>query len=201
MATRLKLEVFDRDDAQSELDEAGVSVAVLEETRSAAYETGYAAGWEDSVNAQAADQTRVQTEVSRNLQELSFTYHEARSHVLHTLEPLLRDMVGKVLPDMARETLGMIVLDNLRPVAARLSDVPLTLTVNPASRAQIEQVLSADLDLPVTITEDETLSEGQVFLRFEDHEQRVDLDGVIEAIAEAVNNFFQLEQPQEKALG
>ena len=116
------------------------------------------------------------------------------------MEPLLRDMVAKVLPDMARETLGQFVLDALRPIASRLTDTPVTLTLNPASRAAVEQYLAAETTLPLQIIEEPSLGEGQVFLRFGDREQQVDLDGVITAIAGAVDSFFHFEQ-QEKAYG
>lgn len=200
MPMRLKLEVFDIGGIRLATEEVRVTPAALEDARAASYETGYSAGWEDAVNAQTTEQTRINEEVARNLQALAFTYHEARSHVLRTLEPLLRDMVAKVLPNMAREALGQFVLEALRPVAARLTDSPVTLTLNPASRAAVEAHLAAESSLPLRILEEPSLGEGQVFLRFDDREQQVDLDGVITAIAGAVDSFFHFEQ-QEKDYG
>lgn len=200
MPVRLKLELFDIGGPRLATEEARVTHAALEDARAASYETGYAAGWEDAVNAQTTEQTRTNQEVARNLQALAFTYHEARSHVLRTLEPLLRDMVAKVLPDMAREALGQFVLEALRPIAARLTDSPVTLTLNPASRAAVERHLAAESSLPLRILEEPSLGEGQVYLRFDDREQQVDLDGVITAIAGAVDSFFHFEQ-QEKLYG
>jgi len=200
MPVRLKLEVFDIGGPRAVAEEARVTAAALDDARAASYETGYAAGWEDAVAAQATEQSRISEEIARNLQALSFTYHESRSHLLRTLEPLLRDMVAKVLPDMARESLGQFVLDALRPIAAQLTDTPVTITLNPASRGAVEQHLAAETSLPIRIVEDASLGEGQVFLRFNDREQQVDLDGVITAIAGAVDSFFHFEQ-QEKAHG
>ncbi len=200
MASRLKLEVFDTADFRFDPDEAGVSASVLEEARLAAYESGYSAGWEDAVTSQGTDQVRVQADVARNLQALSFTYHEARGHILRCLEPLLRDMVDKILPDMARSALGPMVLDALRPAAVRMAATPVTITVHPDSRAVVESMLAADGTVPFRIVEEPSLSEGQVFLRFDDTEQRIDLDGVIAAIAAAVASFFHIEQ-QEKVHG
>lgn len=199
-AVRLKLEVFDSGYTRTSPDEEQVSAAALDEARTSSYETGYSAGWEDAVNAQATGQSRVAEEVARNLQALSFTYHESRSHVLRRLEPLLKDMVAKVLPEMARESLGHFVLEALRPVAAQMTDMPVILSLNPASRAAVEAHLAAETSLPVRIIEEPSLSEGQVFLRFDDQEKQIDLDGVILAIAGAVDSFFHFEQ-QEKAHG
>lgn len=199
-AVRLKLEVFETGGPRAVQEEAWVTAAALDEARTASYETGYSAGWEDSVSAQTTEQSRMTEEVARNLQALSFTYHEARSHVLRRLEPLLKDMVAKVLPEMARESLGHFVLEALRPVAAQMTDMPVTLSLNPASRAAVEAYLAKETALPIRIVEESSLSEGQVFLRFDDQERQVDLDGVILAIAGAVDSFFHFEQ-QEKAYG
>lgn len=199
-AARLKLEVFDTGGPRPSQDEARVTAAALDDARAASYETGYAAGWEDAVSAQTTDQSRMAEEVARNLQALSFTYHEARSHVLRRLEPLLKDMVAKVLPGMARESLGHFVLEALRPMASQMTDMPVTLSLNPASRAAVETYLAEETSLPVQIVEEPSLGEGQVFMRFDDQEKQVDLDGVITAIAGAVDSFFHFEQ-QEKAHG
>lgn len=200
MASRLKLETFDTSDDRTEAAEVRITASAMEEARLASYETGYSAGWEDAVSAQGSEHARIHAEVSRNLQTLSFTYHEARSHILRTLEPLLRDMVAKVLPDMARETLGPVVLDYLRPVAAQLANAPLTVTVNPASRQVVEQILINEGSLSFQIVEETLLGDGQVYLRFGDSEQQIDLDGVIRSIADAVDSFFRIEH-EERAFG
>jgi flagellar M-ring protein FliF len=53
--------------------------ALADAERLAAYEQGYRAGWDDAVRAEAADQARIGAELARNLQEMSFSFHEARS--------------------------------------------------------------------------------------------------------------------------
>ena len=200
MARRLKLEIFNAEPTPVEAEAADVTASVLEEARLAAYETGYSAGWEDAVAAQSNDQARIQADLARNLQTLSFTYHEARGHVLRTLEPLLRDMVAKVLPELARQTLGQIVLDTLRPVAATLADLPVSVVLHPSSRAAVEALLQTQSGLPFAIVEEPSLGEGQVYLRFGQSEQQIDLDGVIAAISGAVENFFTIEL-EERAYG
>ena len=193
MSRRLKLDVFKAHDAtEAEADQ--VSAVVFEDARLAAYETGYSAGWEDAITAQADDQTRLHADFAQNLEALSFTYHEARGHVLRTLEPLLRDMVAKVLPDTARQALGQIVLDTLRPVAATLAATPVCIVLHPASRVLVEPLLRAKGTFPFTIVEESSLGEMQAYLRLGDTEQRVDLDGVIASIATAVDSFFHIER-------
>lgn len=187
----LKLEVFEVADVSPQ--KVNVSAADFEEMRLAAFEKGYTAGWDDAVAAQDADSAKLRADLARNLEDLSFTYAEARSHVLQAMEPLLRDMVAKVLPVIAQETLAPIVLETLRPLAEEMAGAAITVVVNPANRHTVETLLSTGRTLPLTFVEEPSLGEGQVYLRMGDAESRIDLDGVIAAIGRAVAGFFAMQ--------
>jgi flagellar biosynthesis/type III secretory pathway protein FliH len=198
MAARFQLETFETPEQRCEA--ISLSASELEEARLIAFEQGYSAGWEDSVAAQDRETVKLRTDLGNSLQALSFSYHEARTHVLHALEPLLRDMVLKVLPAIARESLAGIVLEQLVPLAKNLSETPISIVVHPNSRESVEDLLAARSTFPMHYVEEPTLSEGQAFLRLGDAETRIDLDGVIAAIAAAVATFFQIdgeEKPNE----
>ena len=154
--------------------------------------TGYRAGWDDASNAVSEDQTRARAELARNMQTLSFTYHEARGHVLKAVEPLLLQIVGQLLPEIARETLAPFVLETLMPLAETLGDAPVTLVINPVARAAVEALLEQATGLPMTIEEEPTLGEGQVYIRMGTFEAQVDLDKATADIAAAVRGFFDL---------
>lgn len=188
----LRLEVFESEEPGAAPETVVMDTSVLEEARLASYDSGYAAGWEDAAAAQSGDQSRIRADLARNLQALSFTYQEARSHVLHALEPLLVEIVGKLLPALARETLGGIVLDTLMPMADGLADAPVTLVLNPAVRAAVEPLIAEATGLPLTIEEEPSLGEGQVYLRFGSLETRVDLDQAVAEIATALRGFFDM---------
>lgn len=187
----LKLEVFEVPDVSPQ--KVNVSAADFEEMRLAAFEKGYTAGWDDAVAAQDADGAKLRADLARNLEELSFTYAEARSHVLQAMEPLLRDMVAKVLPTIAQETLAPVVLETLRPLAEEMAGAAITVVVNPVNRHKVETMLSTGKTLPLTFVEEPSLGEGQVYLRMGDAESRIDLDGVIAAIGRAVAGFFAMQ--------
>lgn len=195
----LKLETFAPSDP--DLTRDNVTDTEAEEVRLAAYEQGYSAGWEDAVAAQDADLTRLRNELGQNLQDLAFTYHEAHSHVLRTLEPLLRDMVAKVLPAIARETLGHMVVEELRPLVADLTGAPLTIATHPDNVAMIEDLVIARAKFPAELRADPTLGPGQAQFRIGPAERVVDLDGVIAAIAGAVAGFFDIEKQELKSHG
>lgn len=192
----LKLEVFETDTSGSGGRTVVLDTMHLEETKLASYDTGYAAGWEDAVAAQSGDQSRIGADLARNLQSLAFTYHEARNHVLRALQPLLHEIVGRVLPAVARETLAPIVLEVLLPMAEKLADAPVSLVLNPASRQAVEALLEHSTNLPLTVVEEPSLSEGQVYLKLGDTETQINLDRATAEITAAVRGFFELPEKE-----
>lgn len=194
----LRLEVFETDQSASGGKTVVLDAMHLEETKLAAYDSGYTAGWEDAAAAQSEDQTRVQADLARNLQGLSFTFHEARQHVLHALQPLMSEMVGRLLPAIGRETLSQVVLEVVMPMAEKLADTPITLVLNPSVRPAVEALLEQATGLPLIITEEPSLSEGQVYLKFGDTETQVNLDRATAEITAAVRGFFEVPQQEKK---
>lgn len=196
----LRLEVFETEAEKAKPELVVTDQGQIEEAKLAAYESGYSAGWEDAVSAQSEDQGRMKSDLARNLQALSFTYHEVRGHILSALDPLIRDLVGRLLPALARETLGRIVAETLAPLAAQQAEVPLVLVINPAARPSVEAALGDAFGLPLTIEDEPSLGEGQAYLRFASTETRIDLDRAVAEIIAAVRDFFALAR-QEAANG
>lgn len=191
----LRLEVFETD-TQSATDPIVTDQEALEEARLAAYEQGYGAGWEDASSAQSDDQARMRADLAHNLQGLGFTFHEARVHVLRAMEPLLTDMVARVLPQAARAALAPLIVETLLPLAAAAAEAPVLLVFNPAAREAIEAVVDQHAGLPMLLSEEPTLGEGQVYLRLGEVETRIDLDAAIGQIAAATRDFFQLSRKE-----
>jgi len=193
------LETFEHDEAPPS-QQVEMGHGEFEEARLAAFEKGYTAGWDDAIAAQEAEGAKLRSDVAQNLQDLSFTYHEAREHVLGALQPLLFDIAAKFLPALARETLAQMVAEQLSPVAESLTSTPISVVANPSSLPQIEALLAQQSSLPLVFVAEPTLGEGQVYLRFAETETRVDLDGVIALITEAIHTYFSANQ-QEPAHG
>lgn len=187
----LRLEVFETA-AEPARTTVVTDLSAMEEARLAAYEQGYTAGWDDAVAAQEGDQTRMGAEIASNLQALSFTYQEARVHVLRAIEPLLSQMAERVLPDMARAALAPMIVETLRPLAEGLAEVPVVLVINPAARPAVEALLERTGGMSLTVETEPTLGEGQAQLRFGQTETRIDLDRAVTDIAAAVRGFFDL---------
>jgi flagellar assembly protein FliH len=188
----LRLEVFDTVTAGDGDPCPLVEASTLDDAKVTAFERGYSAGWEDAAAAQADDQSRIKADLARNLQSLAFTFQDARSHVLQAIRPLLTEMVTRLLPDVAREALAPSVLEALTPLAHDLTDAPLTLVLNPAARAAVEDLVTRATGLPMVIDEEPSLGEGQVYIRFGTAEAKVDLTQATADIAAAVRTFFAL---------
>jgi flagellar biosynthesis/type III secretory pathway protein FliH len=188
----LRLEVFDTAQAIDGSLQPLVEATVVEEAKVASFEQGYSAGWDDAAAAQQGDQTRIRADLARNLQSLSFTFQDARSHVLQAIRPLMLEMVNRLLPKVAHEALAPMVLETLAPMAEELSDAPLRLVINPAVRPQVEDLITQATGLPMVIEEEPSLAEGQVYIRFGTTETKVDLAQVTSDIATAVRAFFNL---------
>lgn len=190
-----KLEVFETDGRRKQNSTlVTTEIGAIEEAKLAAYEQGYKAGWDDAASAQSDDQTRIGADLAHSLQALSFTYQEARAHILKALEPLLTEMVNRLLPDMARETLAPLVLEQVMPMAEDLADHPVTLVLNPAVRSPVEGLVAQATGLPLTLEEEPSLPEGQVYLRMGGAEAKVDLTRVTQEVSAAVRDFFSLAQ-------
>ncbi|MCL4066183.1 hypothetical protein M3484_06345 [Pseudomonas sp. GX19020] len=168
--------------------------ASVEENRAAAWEQGYRAGWDDSEAAHLQNGDRVRAELERNLMTLAFTWQEARAHILGAMEPLLQEIVNRLLPDLARETLGPILVGHLMPMLAETAGQPANLILHPAARAQVEALLSRRPGLLFEISEDPGLGETQVFLRLGAREVSINLNRVTESIIRSVQDFFTLSQ-------
>ncbi len=206
MTAKLQLEVFDEGDLASvkavrpapEPAPAPVAPAIspemLERARLEGYENGYKAGWDDAAKAEAEEQSRIGAEFARNLQDLGFTFHEARSHVMQALEPLLAGMVERVLPRLVSETIGQTIIEELMPLASAAADTPIEIVVSPASRAAIEGLLARESAVPFTLKEEPTLSEGQVFLRAGKLERHIDFTNAVDQIGTAINGLYELNE-------
>lgn len=188
----LRLEVFDTATAEDGSEQPLVQASALDEAKVSSFEQGYSAGWDDAVAAQQGDQSRIRADLARNLQSLSFTFQDARSHILQAIRPLILEMTNRLLPEVAHEALAPTVLEALMPLADDLADAPLTLVLNPSVRDQVAGLLEQATGLPMQIEEEPSLPDGQVYIRFGTAETRVDLTQVTADITAAVRGFFNL---------
>lgn len=210
MTSRLLLEEFDAAELASARDTrkaeapAGAATAdpappmfpaeAVEKARLEGYEAGYKAGWDDATRSEAEEQSRIGAEFARNLQDLGFTFHEARAHVMQALEPLLAGMVERVLPKLVSDTIGQTIVEELLPLASAAADTPIEVVVSPASRPALDALLARATAIPFTLIEEPTLAEGQVFLRSGKTERHIDFTTAVDRIGTAIEGLYDLNE-------
>ena len=167
-----------------------VSDAELETAKLDSFETGYKAGWDDAMKSVSEEDNRISGEFARNLSDLSFTYHEAHSQVLRSIEPLLSDIIDKVLPEAMRATIGVQVADQLKEMARESGKHRVEIVTSTGDLSTVEGLLTQDFGFPIDVTSDETLAEGQVFLRMAEDERQIDINAVIEGLRQAVDTLI-----------
>lgn len=171
-----------------------------EAERLGTFERGYQAGWDDSVAALSAERKAISADFAANLADLSFTYHEARGHVLRQLEDLVVATFARLLPDCARASLPHTVWAQIQHLAAASADAPVTVLVAPGAGDLLEGLLPSEPGLPVSVVEEPTLTDGQVFIRSQKGEVAVDHAAALNDIEAAVRQFFAANARDEEGM-
>jgi TPR repeat protein len=185
----LRLEVFETETPLPG-GPAAMDAANLEEARLAAFESGYKAGWDDAVAAQTDSDAEERVRIAQALQALSFTFHDARTHVLHALSPLVAEVAARLLPEIAHAALPPLVAEALAPYAELAADAPVLILAAPETCPRIAGFLGPQQGVPFKVEEAADLLPGQVTLRLGETETRVDLDAALATIRTALDEFF-----------
>lgn len=178
---------WDSAEAPMSAESAAAAGAVdLEEERLAAYEKGYSAGWEDAARAHADEQTHISSELARNLQDLSFTFHEAQAALAQDMEAILSGLVDRVFPAALRPALAELVVERTLEVARAPGQV-VEIVVAPENVDRVEHLCQARPTPPVRIAGEPSLGAGQAFLRFAASEEKIDLDAILAEMSSAMS--------------
>ena len=171
---------------------AVISDEMLETERLESFDKGYRAGWDDAIKAKSDEGAQFADGVAQSLQDLSFTYHEVHAQILSNLGPLFEEILQKMLPRLARETLGAHVADQLASMARDMGTVQIEIAVAPGTAGQVSQLVNGSgARLPITVVEDSDVPEGRADMRLGAKEVSIDLSDVIVQISEAVRAALQ----------
>jgi len=166
-----------------------ISDEVLEEYRLEAFENGYKSGWDDASRAHEDGQSSIATELGQNLRDLSFTYHEARDHLIRALAPLFQTVITTLVPPLADNGLAAHVALQLGQLAGENSDAPIEISVAPENQDKITRLLDPTLPMTVNVVPDSTLGEGQATLTFGNEEREIDISDIVENIIATLGSF------------
>lgn len=189
MGSALKLEVFTQSAAVATA--TWVTREQIEEARQAAFEEGYASGWQDSADQLNSSRRSADEAFEASLQQLAFTHEEVRGEFMTAVQPLIMAMTSAILPTMARHGLPGIIADLIVENAGRVLDAPLVLTCHPDDHEALGAKLEGLKLPPLRIVAESALAPGQVSLQWPDHACSVDLERVLESTRHAVVAFFE----------
>ncbi len=195
---RLKLEEFDVQPVRPTVapgPQAMVQDNVQsEEAKLEAFENGYKAGWDDAAKSHAENLDNVSVELARNLQELSFTFHEARAQILKDMRAVFSELMEKIMPRIAAENLPAIIAEQIAETARSEVNTRIELLVHPSNVESVSNLMPAQDQLDVVVVAEPSFGDGQARLVFADGEQNVDLSAVLQTAQEKTEGFFNLNE-------
>ncbi|WP_282159065.1 hypothetical protein [Shimia thalassica] len=153
------------------------------------FEQGYKAGWEDAIRAKAEEKAHVSAALAGNLQELTFTYHDAKTSVLADLGPVLNAVVRTLLPKVAYRSMGERLVEQLLLLAETNSTKDVRISVASTEVVAVSELLPENLAFPVLVTGDASLSPGQAHINFSGREQQIDLDELLTELEKSIEAF------------
>ncbi|MFY2824399.1 ABC transporter ATP-binding protein [Ruegeria sp. MALMAid1280] len=161
----------------------------LEEQRLAAFEQGYSAGWEDSVQAQEQSRGQVSAELAKSLEDMSFTYHEAVTRMTLSLEPMFQSLVQVILPETLDRGFAARLVEQLAEMAREQVGQPMQIFVPAGRTGEVEVLLPQDLSSPTRVIEDPSLETGQARLQVGTSQREVDCSGLLTSVAGAFDAY------------
>lgn len=170
---------------------ASISQDTLEDIKLESFERGYSAGWEDALKAQSGSRTEAANSFIAGLQDISFGYHEARAGLIKAMQPVLTDIMTKLLPEAAQATLGAQVVEQLTEMLRKSADQSVRIEATKENLDALEELVDGAIPPPFVCVPNSDLGPMQVVLQVGAEEREIDLDQVILGISTAMEGFLQ----------
>jgi hypothetical protein len=165
----------------------------IESEKLQSFEEGYQAGWEDSDHAKGDSERKISADLARNLQGVSFGYHEARTALTKALRPLFTEIFDKLLPGVTRSSIGPHIVEQLSYLARDNSDQPIEIIVSRQDLKPLQILLEDQILDPFVLRGQSDLGAGQVYLRLGSQEREIDFEQAIQEIRKSIDNLFEQE--------
>ena len=159
----------------------------LETEKLAAFDNGYAAGWDDAADAQGKEIQNAERALAARMEELGFTFHEARAHVMESLRPLLTGIVESVVPRVLHETLGQRLDAAMQELAEGHPDPEVTFAVCPAEAESLRACLQKHARFPTRIEPNNALEPGFIQMRLGNAAREFDLTLIQTTLSNALD--------------
>ena len=154
------------------------------------FESGYKAGWDDCHKAALTSGSALSEDFAQNLRELTFTYQEAYTAVIRSLEPLVCQLVGTVLEGLDSESLSKKINSEVTKIAKSHAGCTVHIICHPRKLAMLKSALPRSTGLTITLGAESTFSEGQINLRFVDSEREIDTSAFATQVRTLIQSYF-----------
>ncbi|MFV0358976.1 MAG: hypothetical protein ACK5IR_04275, partial [Tropicimonas sp.] len=91
------------------------------------------------------------------------------------------------------------ILQQISDLTGGAADVTLEIVVSPGNGELMRSLIAGHVGPPARVVEEESLGDGQAFLRAGRVERKLDIDAVLRDISEAIASFFDHPEPKEVA--
>lgn len=175
---------------QTSTDTSSSNSEAVEDQKLQAFEAGYQAGWDDATKAQTDEKERITAEFGQNLIDMKFTYQEALSELTVSIEPIMKAIVEKLLPEAMRAALSAHILDQVASMVNASADRPIEVVVSTGNVERVTKLIARMSEEPIKVVAETSLADGQAFVRLGETERQIDLESLIEGVSKAVEAFF-----------
>ncbi|MEO9576093.1 MAG: hypothetical protein ABJ360_03000 [Roseobacter sp.] len=173
-----------------------MSAEEIEDLKLHSFESGFQAGWEEALKAQAETSSHVSEGLAASLKSASFEYQELRDSLQTAVQAIMSEVVDTVLPLTARASLGAHICDQIKATTQDALDRSIEIVVSSGREATVHDVLNSELSESFRVIVDPMLSPNQACLRLGSKEIDMDLDKTVAEIASAVGSFFETQQTE-----
>lgn len=175
----------------------GAASDVNKASRKRAFDEGYRDGWNDAFTEARNEEERAQSSIASALQELSFTYFEARQHIMGSVKPLLDEMLMSVLPKAASASLIPLLEEELTSLLDKV-EPPIRMLVAPQNLDQLSEMVANHTSIPIEIEAEDTLTDKQVRICYSSGFTALNTDLVIRRIQSSLSSFFETTDERSK---
>lgn len=160
------------------------------------WRAGHATGLADGLAMAAMRQDVLSDGAAQAINDLVFTYAEARAQVLAALQPLIGTIMDRLLPELGRATLLPLLVERIMAVAAEHSAMPVVIRVPPSTAPALITLMQTFPEPKPGILADASLEEGQALIAAAEQENMVDLEGLVTEIRQTLEAFTDETQQE-----
>lgn len=163
----------------------------LEDIRLSAFETGYGAGWDDALKSQTGRSTEISESLVQAINEMSFSFHEARQQMTRDLAPVFDELFNAVFPEMLRATLGLQIREHVIKYATSGDSMPARICVHPNQVDPLNAAVSGTLQNAAKIIGDPNLDEAEAYLSLGTREIHINCPDLLTQIRTGLEAVFR----------